>query len=246
MSNDQEKPLYSNNWESLAHVWSADHDECNCCTDQKDMEPFERRIHLERQDTECDAWKRLLDLIDQASSEEWEVFSPGEHLAPEDWMKIIELPKSISKLESVRFLELYGSNLRRIPPEIGFMYSLEEFNPYTSYCLHWFPYEITQCYNLRESCISTRALYGNPKNHAPFPKLPCLDPRIIPDFCSACYQFFDEPFTDPHLQFWISQVVGTDVVPLLAHVCSMECASKLGEAAPGYIDHPHQGGLDLA
>lgn len=34
---------------------------------------------------------------------------------------------------------LYRSNLVRIPPEIGAMTSLEEFTPYTSYRLHWFP-----------------------------------------------------------------------------------------------------------
>lgn len=39
---------------------------------------------------------------------------------------------------------LYGSNLVRIPPEIGAMTSLEEFTPYTSYRLHWVPYEITR------------------------------------------------------------------------------------------------------
>ncbi|MER7694405.1 hypothetical protein [Streptomyces sp. NPDC097610] len=39
---------------------------------------------------------------------------------------------------------LYGSDLVRISPEIGTMTSLEEFTPYTSYRLHWFPYKITR------------------------------------------------------------------------------------------------------
>src|SRR6185503_16018790 len=51
------------------------------------------------------------------------------------------------------------------------MASLEVFEPYTSYSLHWFPYELTRCRALRESTVSTRALYGNFKFRPPFPDL---------------------------------------------------------------------------
>src|SRR4029450_7239360 len=68
-------------------------------------------------------------------------------------------------------LNLYGSSLVRIPPEIGEMESLKEFVPYPSYRLHWFPYEITRCTKLRNSTVSTRALYGNFKFPPAFPRL---------------------------------------------------------------------------
>ena len=64
---------------------------------------------------------------------------------------------------------LYGSNLVRIPAEIGAMTSLEEFTPYTSYRLHWFPYELTRCPRLVRSTVSSSALYGNFKYRPPFP-----------------------------------------------------------------------------
>jgi hypothetical protein len=48
---------------------------------------------------------------------------------------------------------------------------LEVFEPYTSYSLHLFPYELTRCANLRDSTVSTRALYGNFNFRPPFPRL---------------------------------------------------------------------------
>jgi hypothetical protein len=51
------------------------------------------------------------------------------------------------------------------------MTGLEVFTPYMSYRLHWFPYEITRCPALRDSTVSTRALYGNHKLRPPFRKL---------------------------------------------------------------------------
>ena len=38
------------------------------------------------------------------------------------------------------------------------MTNLEGLDPYTSYCLHWFPYEIIRCNKLKRSRVSTRAL----------------------------------------------------------------------------------------
>ena len=85
------------------------------------------------------------------------------------------------RLTAVKHLVLYGSNLVRIPPEIGAMSSLEEFTPYTSYRLHWFPYEITRCRKLSRSTVSTRALFGNYKLRPPFPRLQLLraPPRTL-------------------------------------------------------------------
>jgi hypothetical protein len=72
------------------------------------------------------------------------------------------------------------------PPEIGDMTNLEEFDPYTSRCLHWFPYEITRCKHLTRSRISTRCLYGNYKYRPPFPRLPQISAALAPAACSVC------------------------------------------------------------
>jgi hypothetical protein len=36
------------------------------------------------------------------------------------------------------------------------------------------------------------------------------------------------------------------VLPLLVHACSEACVNALPAPADGYVDHPHQGGPDLA
>jgi hypothetical protein len=136
----------------------------------------------------------------------------------------VTLPPSIGKLQSVKFFSLYGSHLVRIPPDVGEMANLEEFDPYTSYCLHWFPFEITRCKKLRSSRVSTRALYGNYKYRAPFPRLPNISAELTPKSCSVCRG----PFTKNELyQRWISLAVATDVLPLLVHACSRECVQNL-------------------
>jgi hypothetical protein len=108
------------------------------------------KLHTEQQDVECDAWKRLLELVELAAEDKREEFAPGREIEQDDWWQIITLPTTIAKLKSVKHLMLYGSNLVRIPPEIGEMTILEKFTPYTSYRLHWFPYEITRCKKLKE------------------------------------------------------------------------------------------------
>lgn len=167
---------------------------------------------------------------------------PGPDWSWEEWAQIITLPPTIAKLRSVRRLILYGSSLVRIPPEIGEMAKLEEFIPYTSYRLHWFPYEITRCARLKDSTVSTRALYGNSKYRPPFPKLPSLSEQLTPGSCSVCRG----PFGDSApRQVWTSIAVATDVLPLLVHACSEECIQNLPEPARGYVTTPHQGGLGL-
>src|SRR5262245_28811 len=129
------------------------------------------RFHGERQDTSSMGWRRLLELIEQAAADGRAIFRPLVELTPAERADLVTLPPTIAKLTRVRHLLLYGSPLVRIPPEIGAMASLEVFEPYTSYSLHWFPYELTRCANLRDSTVSTRALYGNFKNRPAFPQL---------------------------------------------------------------------------
>jgi uncharacterized protein (TIGR02996 family) len=180
-------------------------------------------LHREPQDTECDAWKRLCDLVEQAAHDQRTAFSPLRELPPEDREDLVTLPASIAKLVAVRELVLYGSYLVRIPPEIGGMTSLRNFVPYTSYRLHWYPYEITRCKQLVDSTVSTRALYGNAKTHMPFPPLG-PQPRPVMRPCSVC----ERPFHDEHRhRAWISRRVATDTLPLLVNACSDACLRAL-------------------
>ncbi|MFF4569805.1 hypothetical protein [Streptomyces sp. NPDC001410] len=100
------------------------------CFDQAKPHPRARvGFHAERQDTSADGWQRLLGLIDEAADDGREEFRPLVELSDEERRQVITLPPSIAKLTAVKRFVLYGSNLVRIPPEIGAMSSLEEFNP---------------------------------------------------------------------------------------------------------------------
>jgi hypothetical protein len=202
------------------------------------------RFHDEPQDTECAAWRRMLELVERATEDERSVFWPASELDPEDLVQIIELPRSIGDLKFVKHLRLYGSHLVRIPPEIGAMSSLEYLDVYTSHRLHWFPHEITRCAKLRDSRVSTRSLYGNINYRSPFPPLNDVDdlPGEMAGRCSVSSRPFEKG--DVHLA-WISLWIGTDVLPLLVRACTRECLHRLPRPAEGYVPHPHVGGLCL-
>lgn len=204
----------------------------------------EVQFQADQQDTGCEAWKSLENLIEFAIINRSHEFAPRQKMPPEMWGQIVTLPASIGKLKSVRKLEVYGSHLVRIPPEIGEMENLEELDIYTSYRLHWLPYEVTRCTKLKRSRASTRALYGNYKNRSPFPRLVCEESKTVPapKFCSVCGQEFDPTKVR---QVWISLRVATDVFPLLVNACSNECIGKLPKPAAGYVDYPHTGGLEV-
>ena len=199
-------------------------------------------FHKETQDTNSEAWKALEAYIAKVRNDGSDEFNPMSGIGSERWEQIVTLPQSIGTLTSVRYLSLYGSHLVRIPPEIGGMTNLEELDPYTSRCLHWFPYEITRCQHLKRSRVSTRCLYGNYSYRPPFPRLPQISSSLTPAVCSVC----GGPFLPegPH-QVWISLWVATDVLPLLVHACSDGCIASLPKPARGYVHRPHQGGLDL-
>ena len=219
---------------------------CNCFEPSRSNKKWHEdlKVHPDTQDRSSEAWINLLDLIKQAVIDKREVFDPKKELGSEEWLSIETLPPEIGNLKSVKHLLLYGSNLTWIPPEIGEMESLEEFTPYTSYRLHWFPYEITKCLNLRKSTISTRALYGNYKYRPPFPHLRGNPVNLYKSRakCSVCGG--DAKLGDLN-QVWLSLQVATDVVPLLTHTCSLQCLKNLPEGAEGYVKQPHKGGLGL-
>jgi uncharacterized protein (TIGR02996 family) len=216
-------------------------------------------FHVETQDTECGPWKRLLDLVEEAAAYGLEEFAPLRGMSEDERSQILTLPSSISKLKSVKTLHLYGSSLVRIPAEIGEMATLEKFVPYTSYKLHWFPYEITRCKKLKGSSVSTRALYGNYKYRPPFPRLAPgaditpgrVEPARLPlrrcggsmsRPCSVC----GRPFEDRRLhRAWVSLRVATDTLPLLVNACSEACLGGLPAPQEGYVQTPHKGGLGV-
>ena len=199
-------------------------------------------FHTEAQDTDSEAWKALEAYIAKVRKEGSDELNPRTGIGSAKWEQIVTLPKSIGTLKSVKVLSLYGSHLVRIPPEIGDMTNLEEFDPYTSRCLHWFPYEITRCKHLTQSRVSTRCLYGNYKYRPPFPRLPQISTLLVPATCSVCGGPF--PQREIH-QTWISLRVATDVLPLLVHACSEKCIESLPKPAFGYVQRPHLGGLEL-
>ncbi|MFD6938299.1 leucine-rich repeat domain-containing protein [Streptomyces goshikiensis] len=230
------------------------------CFDQYEVRPRARvGFHTEQQDTSSPGWLRLLTLVDEAAADGRAEFNPLVELSPQERRDVISLPASIGRLTEVRHLRLYGSNLVRIPPEIGAMTNLEEFSPYTSHRLHWFPYEITRCSKLVRSTVSTRSLFGNVKLRPPFPRLrdagevdpgsglTALDPgkwgTTGISTCSVC----DGPLVGPELhQRWISLVVATDVLPLLVNACSAACVAALPPGAARHAPGPHTGGPDVA
>jgi hypothetical protein len=217
------------------------------CPDEEDghhesVQWQELLLHTEVQEIGSDAWKSLEAYISRVRADGDDELNPMAGIGPEKWEQIITLPPSIGTLKSVKVLSLYGSHLVRVPPEIADMTNLEEFDPYTSRCLHWFPYEITRCKNLKRSRVSTRCLYGNYKYRPPFPRLPQVSAALTPAACSVCGGPF---FQLCPLQVWISLRVATDVLPLLVHACSNTCIESLPKPADGYVSGPHQGGLDV-
>lgn len=231
---------------------------CQCIGPTSTSQQRPTRFHRERQDTAAPGWIRLLELIDEAATDGREVFKPLVELTAEQRRQVITLPPTIATLTAVKHLVLYGSNLVRIPPEIGAMASLEEFTPYTSRRLHWFPYELTRCPKLQRSTVSTRWIYGNYKYRPHFPKLaePAtaqgadltdLDPGVwgatTIRTCSVCDQPIDS--ADLH-QVWISLLTsGADILPLLVNACSQACIEALPQPAKGHVQTPHRGGPNV-
>jgi len=242
MTEQNDPPLLKNHWIKESSANSVERPSCSCLGSQLEaMKWRELTIHQEVQDETAPGWIRLLELIEDAAKDGREEFSPLREMTPEQWIEVVTLPRSIAKLKNVRKLTLYGSSLVRIPPEIGEMTNLEEFTPYTSYRLHWFPYEIRRCKKLKCSTVSTRAIYGNYKFRPPFPALPQHSELYRPKFCSKC----NGEFTDLPIQRWTSRRMGSDIVPLLVHACSEKCIDSIKDAPKNYVQRPHSGGLSL-
>jgi hypothetical protein len=219
---------------------------CKCFSQKSSKHNGISPIHTEQQNIQCESWQKLLDIIESASQNGLEEFAPLREFTLEERADIITLPSTIVKLKTVKKLILYGSYLVRIPPEIGEMESLEEFVPYTSHLLHWFPYEITRCRKLISSRVSTRSLYGNWKYRPPFPFFNSENEddylEVTPHNCSVCHADLDRSKV---YRRWISLPVATDVLPLLVHACSIDCINSLPQTPNGYVSGAHTGGYHI-
>lgn len=258
MDEEQQPRLLANRWAgALGPSRGGPRLELCECIERSGAKPQRPTyFHAERQDTAAPGWLRLLDLIDEAVADEREVFTPLAELTAEEQSQVVTLPPTIAKLTAVKRLVLYGSNLVRVPPEIGAMRSLVEFSPYTSYRLHWFPYELSRLPELRDSWVSTRALYGSYKYRSHFPPLSSTEAVDLDDLdpgvwgataisaCSVC----DGPVDAAGLrQVWISlHTSGADILPLLVNACSTACVESLPEPAKGFIPTPHTGGPHIS
>lgn len=202
------------------------------------------KIPNDVQDRNSIAWKKLCEYVDQIAVNGSDEFVPREALGDDLFSQIFTLPESIGNLKKVTKIGLYGSNLKRVPPEIGQMESLEYFDAYTSYDLHWLPFEIYNCKKLKDSRISTRALYGNYKTRMGFPRLKNNPVKYFEDKlkCSVCQKELTYETTN---QMWITANVGTDVIPMLANLCSKKCERSLPKSPENHVQSPHKGGADL-
>lgn len=205
------------------------------------------RLHTDIQDTECDSWKQLQDVIEDAAAHRRVELNLFQAIRDRDERGyVVTLPSSIAKLTSLRSLEVGGTEISRIPPEIGEMKNLTSLGAYMAYRLHWYPYELTRCPRLQRSMMSTRTLYGCYSHRRPFPSLappPPSDRSAPTRACSVCRQ----PFVDHRAyRFWISRrLTSVDVSPLLVNACSMACIQRLPAPTDGYVPAPHRGGPDL-
>jgi hypothetical protein len=242
MSNDATGPprLYSVDpatKAALARITRRAHCACLAVRTKKGT-PLVPNMHIEAQDQSMAGWRQVTNLIERLARTSVAILEPSAQIAWEEWMRVITLPPEVAYLSQVKEVRLYGSHLRRLPTEIGRMSSLRELDIYTSYSLHWLPYEVTRCANLSASRMSTRALYGNRNTRLPFPRLSAPIDVLLLATCSVCDQPFDARTPQP---FWTTQRVGTDYVPLLIHSCSNACIDPVPSAPSGFFERPHKG-----
>jgi hypothetical protein len=243
MSSDEDEPPHLLSIDhptkaAIGRITRREHCRCIAVRTQKGL-PLVPDMHSDAQDERVPGWSLLGNLVERVGRMNAPVFEPSAEIAWEDWIRVVTLPTEIASLTRVQEIRLYGSHLRRLPPEVGRMTSLESLDVYTSYSLHWLPYEITRCAHLRDSRMSTRALYGNRNTRLPFPRLTRPLEALLPLTCSVCDRSFGNQ--SPSL-YWTTQWIGTDHVPLLIHSCSRSCTDSVPTAPAGFFPRPHKGG----
>lgn len=204
--------------------------------------PFELGLHTELQDTSSEGWRRLLDLMHEAMERADTTFRPFLDIPLELHPQIVTLPPEIGAWSELEELLLYASPLSYLPTELGRLPHLRKLTVYTSDPLHWLPYELTRCPALHNTSLSTRNVYGNHKNRAPFPGLTApahqaFLSHVCPETCSVCQARLDP---ERALHRWHARWVGTDIMPLLLHACSQTCVDAVPDGPD--LPRPHTGG----
>lgn len=162
----------------------------------------------------------------------------------------------IGNLSNLRYLNLYGSRrLLKLPRTIGKCTKLTTFCPYTSYRFHYVPFEIKEC-PLKDTTMSTRALYNNFKNKMHFPPLPIhpklngltaltadlkgylsdLENVVLPQPLilniigflpiTFCSVCKELMFEDYTHYVWSHEMIGTDRCGVLGRMCSVQCIQR--------------------
>src|SRR5262245_61076897 len=102
---------------------------CGCLSNRgKKGRPSVPNLHIEPQDASAPGWSQTIDLVQAATADQSSTFEPSAQMAWEDWIGVITLPSQISLMHALKELRLYGSHLRRLPPEIGGMSALENLD----------------------------------------------------------------------------------------------------------------------
>ena len=192
------------------------------------------------QDETLEAWQVLCEYIDELARTGAPDFWPGKHIGWDHFRQIHKLPASIAKLKEAKRVILDGTQLRRIPTEVGEMESIEDFDIYTSYQINWLLFEISRCKKLKESTMSIRTLYGNYKTNLRFPSLE--NQQVYDEGKVTRRSICNEEITDAPLdQYWLTLRIGTDDAPLLVTVCSQSCYFELPSSSIGYYSGSHKG-----
>lgn len=165
------------------------------------------------------------------------------------------LPRAVYKFRNLRRLVCYGSKITHVSPQVALLRNLKEFIPYTSYGLHWLPFEIRHT-RTRKAHISRRALYGfleyrqhrslNPVPRLPWPRgakaLTEIAARVVLghglhereeltlpmlEYLRTAHRcsYCRGPYWDTFYPCWTFWT--WDRVPLLALACSVECALQV-------------------
>jgi len=112
-------------------------------------------MHWVPQNTECEAWRKLVAYIEQVRTERRATFTLSDALGFEEKMEITTLPPSIGTLTHLQEINLYGTNLSRLPPELGNLTELKTFSAFVTRQAR--ELIITQLHILRAALVPIRA-----------------------------------------------------------------------------------------
>jgi hypothetical protein len=96
---EQQPRLFANRWTNAGPGDArSDRDQCRCLGRRLDRPQRSVKFHKDRQDTEAAAWRRLLELTEEAAEDRREEFNPLVELGAEQRRQVVTLPPTIAKL----------------------------------------------------------------------------------------------------------------------------------------------------